>query len=32
MLCAAQCPDWCIYIEGHKESVRRAARVVATAR
>jgi len=20
MLCARQCPDWCIYIEGHKES------------
>ena len=19
MLCARQCPDWCIYIEGHKE-------------
>ena len=18
MLCARQCPDWCIYIEGHK--------------
>lgn len=20
MLCARECPDWCIYIEGHKES------------
>ena len=19
MLCARECPDWCIYIEGHKE-------------
>ena len=19
MLCARSCPDWCIYIEGHKE-------------
>ena len=19
MLCARQCPDWCIYIEGHKD-------------
>ena len=19
MLCARQCPDWCIYIEGHKQ-------------
>src|SRR3981189_1482691 len=26
MLCARQCPDWCIYIEGHKEQ--RAPRVV----
>ena len=21
MLCARSCPDWCIYIEGHKEEV-----------
>jgi NADH-quinone oxidoreductase subunit I len=21
MLCARECPDWCIYIEGHKEEV-----------
>jgi NADH-quinone oxidoreductase subunit I len=21
MLCARQCPDWCIYIEGHKEEI-----------
>ena len=21
MLCARECPDWCIYIEGHKEPV-----------
>jgi len=21
MLCARQCPDWCIYIEGHKEEL-----------
>jgi len=21
MLCARECPDWCIYIEGHKETV-----------
>ncbi len=21
MLCARQCPDWCIYIEGHKEGL-----------
>jgi NADH-quinone oxidoreductase subunit I len=21
MLCARDCPDWCIYIEGHKEEV-----------
>jgi NADH-quinone oxidoreductase subunit I len=21
MLCARECPDWCIYIEGHKEHV-----------
>jgi NADH-quinone oxidoreductase subunit I len=21
MLCARECPDWCIYIEGHKEQV-----------
>ena len=21
MLCARECPDWCIYIEGHKEKV-----------
>ena len=21
MLCARQCPDWCIYIEGHKEKL-----------
>ena len=20
MLCARSCPDWCIYIEGHKET------------
>ncbi|MGH2809419.1 MAG: hypothetical protein ACRDIA_00890, partial [Actinomycetota bacterium] len=20
MLCARECPDWCIYIEGHKEA------------
>jgi NADH-quinone oxidoreductase subunit I len=22
MLCARECPDWCIYIDGHKEEVR----------
>jgi NADH-quinone oxidoreductase subunit I len=22
MLCARSCPDWCIYIEGHKEFMR----------
>jgi NADH-quinone oxidoreductase subunit I len=21
MLCARECPDWCIYIEGHKEEI-----------
>ncbi len=21
MLCARECPDWCIYIEGHKEAI-----------
>jgi len=21
MLCARECPDWCIYIEGHKEPI-----------
>ena len=21
MLCARECPDWCIYIESHKEPV-----------
>jgi NADH-quinone oxidoreductase subunit I len=21
MLCARECPDWCIYIDGHKEEV-----------
>ncbi len=21
MLCARECPDWCIYIEGHKEDI-----------
>jgi NADH-quinone oxidoreductase subunit I len=21
MLCARECPDWCIYIEGHKEQI-----------
>ena len=21
MLCARECPDWCIYIEGHKETI-----------
>jgi len=25
MLCARECPDWCIYIEGHKEPVPTAA-------
>ncbi|CAM5695465.1 NAD(P)H-quinone oxidoreductase subunit I, chloroplastic [Streptomyces hirsutus] len=23
MLCARECPDWCIYIDSHKETVRR---------
>ena len=24
MLCARECPDWCIYIDSHKETIRRA--------
>ena len=32
MLCARQCPDWCIYIEGHKERRRLAAKAASRAR
>ena len=30
MLCARECPDWCIYIEGHKEQKEGAKRPRAT--
>ena len=31
MLCARECPDWCIYIDSHKETSRRRPRAAASA-